>query len=55
MLQALQDKLQSVQQELQHLSSKNAELQPTLQTQWAAWTQDKEVLEDTIVDLDMLE
>ncbi len=48
---ALQEKLQSVQNELQQLSSKNVELQRTLETERAAWAQDKRTLEDTIVDM----
>ena len=43
--------MQTVQQELQQLSHQNAELQRTLQTERAAWSQDKKTLEDTIVEL----
>lgn len=48
---ALEEKLQSVQQEQQQISTKNVELQRTLETERAAWAQDKKTLEDTIVDM----
>ncbi|THH00176.1 hypothetical protein EW026_g2304 [Hermanssonia centrifuga] len=48
---ALQDRFQSVQDEHARLSSKNGELQRVLETERAAWSQDRRTLEDTIVDM----
>lgn len=48
---ALQARLESVQQELAQLSQKNSELQRTLETERAAWLQDKKTLEGTIFEL----
>ncbi|TFY64347.1 hypothetical protein EVJ58_g2677 [Rhodofomes roseus] len=48
---ALQAKLQAVQQELDQLSQKHAELQRTLETDRIAWANDRKTLEDTIIDM----
>ncbi|KAJ7689165.1 hypothetical protein B0H17DRAFT_1012272 [Mycena rosella] len=48
---AIQEKLDVTQQELVQFTAKYNELQKSLETERTAWTNDKKVLEDTIVDL----
>ncbi|KAJ7758135.1 hypothetical protein DFH07DRAFT_772602 [Mycena maculata] len=48
---AIQEKLNAAQQELAQYSVKYNELQKSFETERTAWTNDKRVLEDTIVDL----
>lgn len=48
---ALQDKLQAVQEEATQFNTRYNELQRTLETERAAWLNDKKTLEDTIVDM----
>ncbi|CCM06215.1 uncharacterized protein FIBRA_08460 [Fibroporia radiculosa] len=48
---ALQERFQTIQQELEQLSEKNLELRRSLETERIAWTQDRKTLEDTIVDM----
>ena len=50
-LKALDEKLKASEQKLQELTAENAVLQKTLDTERAAWTQDKKLLEDTIADM----
>ncbi|KAI5123451.1 hypothetical protein M0805_008822 [Coniferiporia weirii] len=48
---SLDDKIGSLQEELDRLNGKNADLQQTLERERAAFNQDKKTLEDTIVDI----
>ncbi|KAJ7132943.1 hypothetical protein C8R46DRAFT_1181193 [Mycena filopes] len=48
---AIQQKLTAVEQELAQFNAKYNELQKVFDTERTAWTTDKKVLEDTIVDL----
>ena len=48
---ALQDKLQSVQDEAAQITVRHTEIQHTLENERAAWLSDKKTLEDTIVDM----
>ncbi|KAJ6584124.1 hypothetical protein DFH09DRAFT_1434376 [Mycena vulgaris] len=48
---AIQEKLTAAQQELAEFAAKYNELQKSFETERTAWTNDKKVLEDTIVDL----
>ncbi|KAG6376921.1 hypothetical protein JVT61DRAFT_953 [Boletus reticuloceps] len=48
---SLEEKLHSVQQDLQQWTNKFSDLQKTLETERSAWTNDKKTLEDTIVDM----
>ncbi|KAI0953616.1 hypothetical protein AcW1_007790 [Taiwanofungus camphoratus] len=48
---ALQERLQAVQQELTEATEKNSESQRLLETERAAWANDRRTLEDTIVDM----
>ncbi|KIK98776.1 hypothetical protein PAXRUDRAFT_823499 [Paxillus rubicundulus Ve08.2h10] len=48
---SLEEKLHSVEQDLQQSTVKFNELQKTLETERAAWVNDKKMLEDTIVDM----
>ncbi|KAH7885445.1 hypothetical protein F5I97DRAFT_1885511 [Phlebopus sp. FC_14] len=48
---SLEEKLRSVEQELQQCNTKLSELQQTFETERTAWASDKKTLEDTIVDL----
>lgn len=49
--QALQEKLQTAQDELTQLTTKYNELQKSFETERIVWTNDKKTLEDTIVDM----
>ncbi|KAG2344469.1 hypothetical protein BDR05DRAFT_975520 [Suillus weaverae] len=48
---ALQDKLRSVEVDVQQSANKFSELQRTFESERLVWTNDKKTLEDTIVDL----
>jgi nucleoprotein TPR len=48
---ALQEKLQSVQDETTQIDSRYTELQRIVERERAAWLSDKKTLEDTIVDM----
>ncbi|KAI0736332.1 hypothetical protein C8Q72DRAFT_803970 [Fomitopsis betulina] len=48
---ALQAQLQAVQQELAQWTQKSTDLQRTLETERVAWTNDRKILEDTIIDM----
>lgn len=48
---ALEDKLRSVQSETTQFAEKHNELQKTLEIERTAWSNDKKILEDTIVDM----
>ncbi|KIJ62559.1 hypothetical protein HYDPIDRAFT_93869 [Hydnomerulius pinastri MD-312] len=48
---SLEEKLRSVEQDLQQSTTKFVALQQTLETDRAAWANDKKTLEDTIVDM----
>ncbi|KAF8843385.1 hypothetical protein BDN67DRAFT_924393 [Paxillus ammoniavirescens] len=48
---SLEEKLHSVEQDLQQSAAKFNELQKTVETERAAWVNDKKTLEDTIVDM----
>ncbi|KAL5524681.1 MLP1_8 [Sanghuangporus sanghuang] len=48
---ALEEKISSLQDEITRLNTKNGELQQTLEKERETYTQDKKMLEDTIVDI----
>ncbi|KAG9315951.1 hypothetical protein JVU11DRAFT_3605 [Chiua virens] len=48
---SLEEKLRSVQQDVQQWTNKFNDLQKTLESERSAWTNDKKTLEDTIVDM----
>lgn len=49
--QALKEKLEAAQGELAALTAKHNNLQKTFETERTTWTNDKKLLEDTIVDM----
>jgi nucleoprotein TPR len=49
--QALQEKLTAAQNELAQLTTRYNELQKSFESERTAWTNDKKILEDTIVDM----
>jgi len=52
---ALEQQLQSVQEEMAQLKTQHNELQRNLESERTTWLNDKKVLEDTIVDMSTLE